>query len=375
MTDHEAVQLLFDVVRTPSVSGREADVARVVADAMSRSADEAFVDAAGNAVGRWGTGPVNLTFLAHMDTVRGWIEPRISDGWLHGRGSVDAKGPLCAALVAASRLSAEARAALSVRVIAAVEEEAPSSKGARYAAKTYPRPHALVVCEPSGWQRYTLGYKGNLRARLRCEMDEGHGAALSDGAPSVVIEAWSSVQAWARETSPPDGRAFDAVQARLVSINSGSDGLRTRSSARIGFRLPSSLPWREAAAALLELRLPEGVTIEVERGLNASTAPRDTMLAAGFRSAIRAVGGVPVATLKTGTSDWNVVAETWLTDTSQVLAYGPGDSTLDHTPDERLEIAEYLRSIGVIEGAIRATQAIPAQVTLTKPCEPASGSV
>lgn len=352
MTDHEAVQLLLDVVSTPSVSGREADVARVVVDAMSRSADEAFVDAAGNAVGRWGAGPVNLTFLAHMDTVRGWIEPRISDGWLHGRGSVDAKGPLCAALVAASRLSAEARAALSVRVIAAVEEEAPSSKGARYAAKTYPRPHALVVCEPSGWQRYTLGYKGNLRARLRCEMDEGHGAALSDGAPGLVIEAWSAVQAWARESSPPDGRAFDAVQARLASINSGSDGLRTRSSARIGFRLPPSLPWREAAAALLELRLPEGVTIEVERGLNASTAPRDTTLAAGFRSAIRAVGGVPVATLKTGTSDWNVVAETWLTDASQVLAYGPGDSTLDHTPDERLEIAEYLRSIGVIEGAV-----------------------
>ncbi|MBX3142904.1 MAG: M20/M25/M40 family metallo-hydrolase [Trueperaceae bacterium] len=346
------MQLLLDVVSTPSVSGREADVARVVVDAMSRSADEAFVDAAGNAVGRWGTGPVNLTFLAHMDTVRGWIEPRISEGWLHGRGSVDAKGPLCAALVAASRLSAEARAALSVRVIAAVEEEAPSSKGARYAAKTYPRPHALVVCEPSGWQRYTLGYKGNLRARLRCEMDEGHGAALAGGPAAQVVDAWSAVQTWAREARPPEPRLFDSVQARLMSVNSGSDGLTARCSALIGFRLPPSLPWRAAAAALLEVRLPYGVTIAIEPGLDARTAPKDTALAAGFRSAIRAAGGVPVATLKTGTSDWNVVAERWLTGASPVLAYGPGDSTLDHTPDERLEIAEYLRSISVIEGAL-----------------------
>ena len=33
---------------------------------------------------------------------------------------------------------------------------------------------------------------------------------------------------------------------------------------------------------------------------------------------------------------------------------GPGDSTLDHTPHERLEIAEYLRSIEVIRAGLAA---------------------
>lgn len=380
MTDPEAVELLLDAVSTASISGREAELVALMAGAMGRSADEAFVDAAGNAVGRWGDGPMNLTFLAHLDTVRGRIEPRLADGWLHGRGAVDAKGPLCAAVAAASRLGAEAREALCVRVVAAVEEEASSSRGARYAAKTYPRPDALVVCEPSGWQRYTLGYKGNLSVRLRCEAAEGHGAAQAAGPTELVVEAWRVVQAWALQVNELGGRQFDTVQVRLASINSGSDGLRARCAARIALRLPPGLPWRDAAAALRRLRLPEPVTIEVGRGLDACIAPRDSRLAACFRSAIRSLGGVPVATLKTGTSDWNVVAERWersapslalasgrtagpsegglREDPSrahawQVVAYGPGDSSLDHSPEERLEVAEYLRSIEVLEGVVR----------------------
>ncbi len=354
MTDSEAVQLLLEAVSTASISGREAELAALMAGAMGRSADEAFVDAAGNAVGRWGDGPMTLTFLAHLDTVRGWIEPRLADGWVHGRGAVDAKGPLCAAVAAASRLGDDARQALCVRVIAAVEEEAPSSRGARYAASTYPRPDALVVCEPSGWQRYTLGYKGNLSLRLRCETAEGHGAAQAAGPTELVVEAWRVVQTWALAATDLGGRQFDAVQARLASINSGSDGLRARCSARVALRLPPGLPWRDAAAALRRLRLPEPVSIEVGSGLDACTAPRDTRLAACFRSAIRSVGGVPVATLKTGTSDWNVVAERWEpSDAWQAVAYGPGDSSLDHSPEERLEVAEYLRSIGVLEGVVR----------------------
>lgn len=358
MTDSEAVRLLLEVVSIPSVSGAEAEVAAVVAAAMARSADEAFVDAAGNAVGRWGDGPLNLTFLAHLDTVRGWIEPRLEDGWLHGRGAVDAKGPLCAAVAAASRLGSGGRESLCVRVIAAVGEEAPHSRGARYAAKRYPRPDALVVCEPSGWQRYTLGYKGNISLRLRCELPEGHGAAQAAGPAELVVDAWRVIQAWAQQASGA-GRQFDTVQVRLASIRSGSDGLRASCSARLALRLPPALPWREAAAALASLPLPAAVTIEVGRGLDAHTSARDTALATCFRAAIRSSGGTPVATLKSGTSDWNVVAEQWLTADSQVVAYGPGDSSLDHAPDERLEVAEYLAAIGVLEGVLARFQDVP----------------
>jgi LysW-gamma-L-lysine carboxypeptidase len=31
-----------------------------------------------------------------------------------------------------------------------------------------------------------------------------------------------------------------------------------------------------------------------------------------------------------------------------ILAYGPGDASLDHTPEERIVLAEYLRAIDVL---------------------------
>jgi LysW-gamma-L-lysine carboxypeptidase len=31
-----------------------------------------------------------------------------------------------------------------------------------------------------------------------------------------------------------------------------------------------------------------------------------------------------------------------------IVAYGPGDSSLDHTPDEHIEIDEFLRTIDVL---------------------------
>jgi LysW-gamma-L-lysine carboxypeptidase len=35
------------------------------------------------------------------------------------------------------------------------------------------------------------------------------------------------------------------------------------------------------------------------------------------------------------------------------VAYGPGDSNLDHTPDEHIQVSEYLRSIEVLGQALR----------------------
>ena len=41
----------------------------------------------------------------------------------------------------------------------------------------------------------------------------------------------------------------------------------------------------------------------------------------------------------------NVLAPHWR---CPVVAYGPGDSALDHTPHEHINLQEYLRSIDVL---------------------------
>ena len=64
--------------------------------------------------------------------------------------------------------------------------------------------------------------------------------------------------------------------------------------------------------------------------------------------AVRDVGGDPRLLRKTGTSDMNVYAQEW---NCPMVTYGPGDSDLDHAPDEHLPLAEYDRAVAVLERA------------------------
>jgi LysW-gamma-L-lysine carboxypeptidase len=59
--------------------------------------------------------------------------------------------------------------------------------------------------------------------------------------------------------------------------------------------------------------------------------------------------------VKTGTSDWNVVAERW---SVPALAYGPGDAALDHTPNEHLDLASYDAAVSVLVSVLDRLAAV-----------------
>lgn len=340
--------LLRGAVEIPSPSGAEGAVADFLVAAMREHLDEAFVDEAGNAVGLAGRGPGRLTVLGHIDTVPGPVPVRLEHGRLYGRGAVDAKGPFVAAVCAAARLSPEARERLTVRLVGAVEEEAPSSRGARHAVAAYERPDWLVIAEPSGWDGLTFGYKGRLRLRLEVDREEGHSAAEGPTAGELLVEGWLRLRAWAEGAAPPGAGLFDRVQGALLELRAGSDGLRQHGAATVSLRLPPAWPPERAAAELGALDWPGAARLTVLDGERAHRADRDSSLARAFRAAIRSAGGRPRPKLKTGTSDMNVVADRW---DAPVLAYGPGDSRLDHTPDEHLRIEELERAVEVLTDA------------------------
>ena len=101
--------------------------------------------------------------------------------------------------------------------------------------------------------------------------------------------------------------------------------------------------------AIRELDL-DGVTIVASGGERAHRAERDSVLARAFRVSIRSQGSRPRMLVKTGTADMNVVAPYWPV---PMLAYGPGDSAMDHRPDEHIRVDDYLRSLEVLQGAFR----------------------
>ena len=102
---NQEVELLRELVSIASPSTQEQAASAYLVDAMrARGYDEAFVDAAGNAVGIWGRGEREIVLLGHIDTVPGHIPVRQEGDLLYGRGSVDAKGPLACFVSAVARL-------------------------------------------------------------------------------------------------------------------------------------------------------------------------------------------------------------------------------------------------------------------------------
>ncbi len=344
-----ARDLVIGAVSRPSLSGHEGEVAAFLTGWMAAHGFAAHVDAAGNAVGERGSGPYTVALLGHMDTVPGDIPVRVDErGVLHGRGSVDAKGPLCAFMAAVAALPPEALAAARFVVVGATEEEAPSSRGARHIMQVL-QPDAVLIGEPSGWEGLTLGYKGRLVVRATVHKENFHTAGEGTSAADDLTEAWFRVRAWAAASAAGPG-VFDAVQATIQDLHAVGDGLTQRASGTFGLRLPPHLSPQAAQEALTALLadLP-GLTLEFVGHEAAVRHPRDNALTRAMRVAIRAGGGTPVFKVKTGTSDMNVVAGRWPVPT---LAYGPGDSALDHTPEERLDLAEYDRAVQVLTAAL-----------------------
>ncbi|MGH2411541.1 MAG: M20/M25/M40 family metallo-hydrolase, partial [Chloroflexota bacterium] len=172
-----------------------------------------------------------------------------------------------------------------------------------------------------------------------------HGAYPSATAPERLVDFWLRLQAFCREYSPGDAEttAFKALTPSLSGLSAGGDGLQEEASVSIGMRLPPGID-PEFILAQVPVLMPDAI-FHFQPGEPCVRGGKSNALVAAMVRGIRSEGGAPRFKVKTGTSDMNVVGPVWK---CPMLAYGPGDSHLDHTPDEHLPIEEYLQSIRVL---------------------------
>ena len=311
--------------------------------------DDAFMDEAGNAVGLMGKGGRQVILLGHIDTVQGEIPVLVENNVLYGRGSVDAKGPLASFADAVAKVGR--RDDWQFVVIGAVEEER-DSEGARFAANQY-KPEYAIIGEPNQWDRVALGYKGSAWANVTVKCEQAHSASGEETAAEAAVYVWLKIKAYAESFNADKQKTFDKLLLTLRGMESDSTDFEQWARLKVGVRLPVEVSPQEWYVKLNEiLKVYKNFEVLVEPtgfAIPAWGCEKNTPLVRAFLTGIRSQGGDPRFVYKTGTADLNIVAPAWK---CPAVVYGPGDSALDHTPNEHLDLGNYQKAVDVLSAAL-----------------------
>jgi LysW-gamma-L-lysine carboxypeptidase len=235
-----------------------------------------------------------------------------------------------------------------VTVVGAVGEEAIGSVGAN-AVATWPAPDVCIIGEPSGWDTLCLGYRGSISILVTFRSDMRHSAGPGETIAEEAITFWNALRAHLDDINAHAKGSFEAVGHALRVFTTSSDGLTDEAKLSIGLRLPPDLDVEALVSRVRDLAGDADVTIEgIQLGYRTG---KGSKLTPPFLRAIRAEGGNPRFTVKLGTSDMNVVGPVWQ---CPIAAYGPGDSSLDHTPEERIVLDDYGRAIRILTNVLLA---------------------
>jgi len=347
------------MLETYSPSGSEQNLADLLHIQMASHGFKSRKDSVGNVIGEFGNEGPRILLCGHMDTVPGEIPVRIEGDLLYGRGAVDAKSTLAAMLVGS--LLAKERSNLPFQLtLACVVEEERSSDGVK-AVIAAGAPHDLAVFgEPSGASNIVIGYKGSIQLQITCLTKGSHSASpwLSRNSFEEASEFWKTLRESLLEND--SSSKFSVVTGCITSAiaGDGSNMIPSRTILELDIRIPPSIrpghvtdTVNELAKRYEETHQGVRILIAVKDQSDAFLGSEDSAAVRAFRWAIRKTIGRQVALVKkTGTSDMNLFAKFY---SIPMIAYGPGDSSLDHTENEHVSINEYLSSIEVYANAIQ----------------------
>ena len=344
----DSVEFLESIVKTPSPSGHEQKVAQLCAQYLRQFPfEKVWIDAAGNAVAtnyahKKGDSP-DLLLFGHMDTIAEPLPYKRADGKIYGRGAVDAKAPLAALLTAGAECASSTP--LKIMVAGVTEEEITTSKGTRHLL-TYSKPKMAINGEPSNTNGITIAYKGRLVLACRTKGKALHAGMASENPIERTFEFYTKVR-----SAYPQHSKFDSVIINLTNIHAGSaDAINVvpeNMDFMLDVRLPPSIK-NEAVVRKFRSLAPQNVTLSVQESISGVETDPNHPLCRAMISSMRENNLAPRYVKKSGSADMNITIHAGI----PTIAYGPGDSSLDHTPHEVMDISDYKKAIAVLKGAV-----------------------
>ena len=332
------IELLRELVATPSVSGSEEAVGRLVEARMRALGLDVVRDDAGVRVEVHGRAPgATLALVSHLDVVppgEGWVRdpftPSIEEGRLYGRGSGDAKAAVAAMLTAAADLADQGLAKGRVVVILGYGEETRNTTMPD-AVKRTGAIDAAVVGEPTNLD-VAVAQRGLMMVDLVATGDQRHaGYAAEDGSftNAVVALARDLVRLGTLfEDRPHPVLGAPAVTPTMLEAGVSRNVTPPRARAVLDVRSTPAWPHADIAERL-RAELASEVVVTSDRLVPCETPAQSRLLATA--SSVRpeaAQYGSPTC------SDWVFLRHL------DAIKCGPGTSRRSHTPDEYVDLHE-----------------------------------
>ena len=232
----ELIEFTQSLVRIKSMSGQEQEIIKFIEQKMKALGyDEVTIDAMGNVLGRIGNGAKTILFDSHVDTVAvndeaQWEVPPFSGeiiaGRLYGRGSVDMKSSIAAAMYAGALAKKQGLASgKTIYVSGTVFEEDCDGENLKHLFKELNlRPNYVVICEPSNNQ-IALGHKGKAQISIKTRGVSAHGSAPEKGINAIyemaeIIQRVEKANAELMKKDKPRGTlVMSKISSTSASLN------------------------------------------------------------------------------------------------------------------------------------------------------------
>jgi len=254
--EKDTANFLMDMIRVPSFSCKEKDVIQVIKKEMEKVGfDEVRVDGLGSVIGRIGSGKRVIAFDAHIDTVYPgemslWdfdpFSPKIEDGKVWGRGSVDQEGGM-ASMVYAGKMIKEMNLNndFTIYFTGTVMEEDCDGLCWQYIINEEKiKPELVVITEPTNMNIYR-GHRGRMEILISVKGLSCHGSAPERGDNAIYKISRIALE-------------IEKLNERLITDEFLGKG--TVTTTQVFFNSPSQCAVPDAASIQLDRRLTYGET-------------------------------------------------------------------------------------------------------------------
>lgn len=374
-TFENALAFAADLIRIPGLSGQEGDVARRVREEMlSLGLDDVRVDEAGSVIGvargRGNAPPALLN--CHLDVVAEgdhaeWEVPPFSgevrDGFLHGRGAMDIKGPLALQTYAAASLIGTAPGDV---IVAHTVLEERGGLGMKHLLESGTVTPGVVIIGESTHGDVCIGHRGRAEVEVVITGTAGHASApdRAHNALDALGGVLAAVRALARRQPSDDVLGVASVTSTMVDVLPESRNvIPDKVVVTLDWRILPGSPEEALMASVREAiaeqlpSLPDGLGVSVRMATEQQSTytgleEDKNLMTPGFlmdpdhpvvRAAATAVGRRADASTPAMVRPWAFATDGgWSCGVFGIptVGFAPGEERFAHTNRERLDVEE-----------------------------------